>query len=476
MHVPIIKLIFMYLPLLLFDILSNTYHLSLATSIFPKTFDLQMDIKNSEMPCKIRKRRLSFANNNLVHFLVEKSDSLRNEKGVSKLDRSFCEEDEPAAVTLPKPSTNADRFRNKSRSSSGRVSVPEVINPHNRQSCSFMEKYHSFGGTPLTYNAKPLEGKSRSYGEIGTVTKDHGQARSHVNKLIQEQRSNQAAHESEEQDKIRFAVKTISRELETERKLRRQAERMNKKLGRELANTKSSLAKAVKKVESDKQATEVLDQLCQKMASSMEEHRVELEELKKESERVRVEIEEERDMLRVADMLREERVRMKLIDAKHEYEDKHKQVNILARDLHELLETDNGIYHITPKVLSWYQSTDYKKVKNKNGNDIGKVVDDENALGKKARGLSWLENKGEVVNDEMTNTQNEVVVGRNSDCIEWEFGLDMKKDSGDLNGCLEERVLAFSGSSTMKEYEDEMERYKLIKDLRDRIVSGSDLS
>ncbi|KAI3703316.1 hypothetical protein L1987_73283 [Smallanthus sonchifolius] len=372
------------------------------------------------------------------------------------------------------------------------------------------------------------QGKSRPYGEIGTVTKDHGQlmlksshgldeikhsltvskeilkllarvwttdtnhdhhhptsislvstlshelnkARSHVSKLIQEQRTNQTAHESEEQDKIRFAVKTISRELETERKLRRQAERMNKKLGRELANTKSSLAKAVKKVESEKQATEVLDQLCQKMASSIEEHRVELEELKKDSERVRKEIEEEREMLRIADMLREERVHMKLIDAKHEYEDKHKQVNILARDLHELLEADNGIYHITPKVLSWYQSIDYKKVKNKNR--TGKVVNDENALREEARGLSWLENnKDEVVNDEMTN---EVVVGRNSDCIEWEFGLDMKKDSGELNECLEERVLAFSGSSTMKEYEDEMERYKLIKDLRDHIVSGSDLS
>ncbi|KAI3703317.1 hypothetical protein L1987_73284 [Smallanthus sonchifolius] len=157
MHVPMIKLIFMYLPLLLFGILSNTYHLSLATSLFPKTFDLQMDIKNSEMPCKIRKRRLSFANNNLVHFMLEKTDSSRSEKGVNKLDRSFCEEEEPAAVTFPKPSTNVDRFWNKSRRSPGRVYVPEVINPDNRQSCSFMEKDHSFGGTSLTYNAKPVE-------------------------------------------------------------------------------------------------------------------------------------------------------------------------------------------------------------------------------------------------------------------------------------------------------------------------------
>ncbi|XP_076924417.1 uncharacterized protein LOC143586842 [Bidens hawaiensis] len=463
-----------------------------------------MDIRASDMPSKIRKRRFpttsssSFANNTLAQYSGEKTDSPRNEK----------------CVNLEKSSTNVDRSRNKTGSSPGKVSVPEVINPQYRQSCSFMEKDNSFGGMPLTYHAKPYEGKSRPYGEIETVTKDcvlkstHGldeikhsltvskeilkllahmwtndtdhtsnhpssislastlnhelnKARSHVNKLIQEQRSNQSAHKSEEQDKIRFAVKTISRELETERKLRRQAERMNKKLGRELANTKSSLAKATQEAESEKQVTEVLDRLCQKMVHNIEEHRVELEELKKESERVRAEIEEEREMLRVADMLREERVHMKLIDAKHEYEDKHKQVDILARELEEILEADNSIYHITPKVLSWYQSTGYNKGENKNKNIIGKMVNDENAL--------------EVVNAEITNAQNEVA-GRNSDCIEWEFGLDMKNVSGELNKCLEASILGFSGSSTTKEYEDEMERYKMIKDLRDRIVSGSVLS
>ncbi|KAK9068149.1 hypothetical protein SSX86_012260 [Deinandra increscens subsp. villosa] len=483
-----------------------------------------MDIRSSEMPSKIRKRRFptasssSFANNNLAQFLVE-MDLPRNDKCVDKLDRSFFGERESDTMALPKSgsdnrvnddvirksSSNVDRVRSKSRSSHGLVNVTQV-------------------SLSLTCNAKSFEGKSRPYGEIGTVTKDRGhlmpklthgldeikhsltiskeilkllanvwtadpdhdhrhptsislastlshelnKARSHVNKLIQEHRSSATmSHESEEQDKIRFAVKTISRELETERKLRRQAERMNKKLGRELATTKSCLAKAVKKAESEKQATEILDQLCQEMACSIEEHRVELEELKKESERVQEEMEEEREMLRVADMLREERIQMKLIDAKYEYEDKHKKENILAHDLDELLEADDGIFHITPKVLSWYQSTDYND-EQKNTKCIG---NDKNTLGEEARGLSWFANKGEIVNDKVTDIQNEVV-GRNSDCIEWEFGLDMKKES---NGW-EERDLGLWGSSTMKEYEDEMERYKMIKDLRDRIVSGSLLS
>ncbi|KAK9059064.1 hypothetical protein SSX86_021683 [Deinandra increscens subsp. villosa] len=505
-----------------------------------------MEIRSPEMPCKIRKRRLfptsSFANSSLSQLLMDHDQAGDHHSEGKFVDRSTAkeeEEEEELALTLRKSETGnlergvTERSRNRSRSSPGRVYMPEVINnPHYRQSSNFMNKDNSVVGMTLNYVANPFEGKSQPYGEIETVTKAHGhpvpthgldeikhsltvskellkllthvstsgsnhdhhhrtsislastlnhelnKARHHVNKLIQRQRSNNtSAQHSEEQDKIRVAVKTISRELETERKLRRQSERMNKKLGRELADTKSYLAKAMKKAETEKQATEILEQLCEKMVRSIEEDRIEFEELKRESERVRKEMEEEREMLRVADMLREERVQMKLIDAKYEYEDKHKQMNILVRDLEELLEADNDIDQITPKVLSWYQSKNFNNKEITHSiwyeNEKGKVVNDENALDEETKGLSWFENNVDVVNDQMTNTQNEVM-GRNSDCIEWEFGLDMKNESKDLNDCSEEKD---SGLASMKEYEDEMERYKMIKDLRDRIVSGgSDLS
>lgn len=508
-----------------------------------------MEIRNIEMPSKIRKRRFptgsssSFANNSLAQFFVEKSGSPEK-----------CEKpggDDRVVEVLDGLSMNVGRSRNMSRSSPSRGLANEVMNAHHRHASgsSFMEKDKSVGGMALTCDVKQMEGKSRHCGETEVKAKKHesemlnprhgleeikhsltvskellkvltrvwtadtnhehqhptgmslastlnhelNKARSYVNKLIQEQRAeNTLTHEPKEQDKIRVAVKTVSRELENERKLRRQTERMNKKLGRELANTKASLAKAIKKAESEKQATEMLEQLCEKMAHSIEEDRVELEELKKESEKVREEMEEEREMLRVADLLREERVQMKLTDAKYEYEDKHKQLNVLVQDLEELLEDENGIEHLkrTPKVLSWYQST----VKNKGSDDNaniedtihslwyenkiskGNMINHENTLDEEISGLSWFENnKSEVINGDITNLQNELI-GRNSDCIELEFGLDLKNGSEDLNECSEERVLGFSGSSTLKEYEDEMERYKMIKDLRDRIVSGSDLS
>ncbi|KAL8196067.1 hypothetical protein R6Q57_025067 [Mikania cordata] len=510
-----------------------------------------MEIKNSEMPCKIRKRRFptvsssSFANNSLSQFLMDRTDSPPHSgKCVDKSDQMAGEEEGPVMVALRKSGiddrvnevveksiASAERSRNKSRGSPGRVCVPEVINPHYRQSSSFMEKDNSFVGMPLTYVAKPFEGKSQPCDKIETVTNVNGhpmvkpthgleeikhsltvskellkllthvwttdsnhdhnyrtsisiastlhhelkKARYHVNKLIQEQGSNHTSNqEPKEQDKIRVAVKTILHELETERKLRRQSERMNKKLGRELANTKSNLTKAMKKAESEKQATLLLEQLCEKMAHSIEEDRVELEELKKESERVRFEMEEEREMLRVADVLREERVQMKLIDAKYEYEDKHKQMNVLVRELEEVLAANNGsIDHIAPIILSWYQTTSYNNEESTNNsiwyeNEKSRMMNEKNTLDEESRDLSWFENKVEVADDQTTNTQNEAT-RRNSDCIEWEFGVDMKTESENLIEWSEEKAL---GMGSTKEYEDELERYKMIKDLRDRIVSG----
>ncbi|KVH91455.1 hypothetical protein Ccrd_006524 [Cynara cardunculus var. scolymus] len=571
-----------------------------------------MESRNSEMPCKIRKRRFptasssSFANNNISQFLVEKtrSDSPRNEKCINMLDRSKCKEEESATTMTVKKSdtdnrvnkvidksiTNVDRSRNKSRTSSGRVATPEVRLQARSRSDEVMKKKRRTeevrsagclvrsavapsktrsGTLAGVYAVAALPEKFGPFGEVETETKNQkrsmlkptnelneikqsltisrellkllthvwtvdtnrgcnsmtislsstlnhelNKARSQVNKLIQEQRShNTTSSESYEQDKVRFAIRTVARELEIEKKLRRQTERMNKKLGRELANTKSSLSKAIEKSETEKRATEILEQLCEKMALEIEEDRIELEELKKESERVREEMEEEREMLRVADILREERVHMKLSDAKYEYEDRHAQVNMIARDLEELLEVDNNTNHLKkkiPRVLSWYESTANNNGEDENNtrdettslvwyeNNSHKVVNDENALGEKllnkgevvndentllTRDVSWYENEnendndkgeveiyGNIIREETTSTVHEAMERYNSDCIELEFGLDRKNES-------EEEVLGISHCSyNMKEYEDEMERYKMIKDLRDRIVSGSDLS
>ncbi|XP_010685412.2 uncharacterized protein At5g41620 isoform X2 [Beta vulgaris subsp. vulgaris] len=172
-------------------------------------------------------------------------------------------------------------------------------------------------------------------------------ARVQVEKLVQEQRMNcnqmdgllkqfaeeKANWKSKERERIREAVSSLARELEIERKLRRQAERMNKKLGKELADTRAHFSKAMKELDGERRAREILEQTCDELARGIGEERVEAEELKRESAKEREEVEKERQMLQLADVLREERVQMKLAEARYEYEEKNAVLERLKSEI-----------------------------------------------------------------------------------------------------------------------------------------------
>ncbi|GKE74639.1 hypothetical protein Tco_1536680, partial [Tanacetum coccineum] len=114
-----------------------------------------MEIRNMEMPCKIRKRRFpttgsssSFANNSLAdQFLVEKSGSPGKCEKPGGDDR------------VVEVSMNVGRSRNMSRSSPSRGLANEVMNQHHRHasSSSFMGKDKSFEGMALTCDVKQIE-------------------------------------------------------------------------------------------------------------------------------------------------------------------------------------------------------------------------------------------------------------------------------------------------------------------------------
>ncbi|XP_040992975.1 uncharacterized protein At5g41620-like [Juglans microcarpa x Juglans regia] len=181
-------------------------------------------------------------------------------------------------------------------------------------------------------------------------------ARSQVDQLIREQRSNskeieylmqhfageKATWKIKERERIRDAVACLAEELEVEKKLRRQTERLNKKLGKELADTKASLSKSMKELEREKRAKEILEQVCDELARGMGEDRAQVEELKKESAKAREEVEKEREMLQLADVLREERVQMKLSEAKYQFEEKNAAVDKLRNELEAYLRTKVG--------------------------------------------------------------------------------------------------------------------------------------
>ncbi|KZV30548.1 hypothetical protein F511_05698 [Dorcoceras hygrometricum] len=196
---------------------------------------------------------------------------------------------------------------------------------------------------------------STSFSLVSALKLELDRTCAHFSRYILEQRTNQvdvdnmlknfleenAVWKNKEQDKIQSAVTSLSGELKMEKRLRKQTERMNKKLGKELAETKASLSRATKDLERERRTCEIMEQVCDELARGIGEDKAEVEELKRESAKVRKEVEKEREMLQLADVLREERVQMKLLEAKYQFEEKNAVVDKLRDELELFLKSKN---------------------------------------------------------------------------------------------------------------------------------------
>lgn len=146
-----------------------------------------------------------------------------------------------------------------------------------------------------------------------------------VDRLYHEQRSYRKEmrhiihHLSEEKDKISRVAELAGAQLETERKVRKQTERINKKLGKELADKNTKLEIAVKELK------------------HVYEDRA--EEIKKASAAAFEEVE----MLQLADVLREERMQMKLAEAKYHFEEKNADIEKLRSELEAYMSNNNVV-------------------------------------------------------------------------------------------------------------------------------------
>ena len=135
-------------------------------------------------------------------------------------------------------------------------------------------------------------------------------------------------------------IDSVAGELEVERKLRRRLESLNKKLGRELAETKASLVKVVKELESEKRAREIMEQVCDELARDVGEDNI--TQVEEEVKKTRKEVEEEREMMQLTDVLREAKIQMKLSEAKHQVKEKNYAVDKLRNQLEAFLGTKKG--------------------------------------------------------------------------------------------------------------------------------------
>ncbi|CAJ1964137.1 unnamed protein product [Sphenostylis stenocarpa] len=181
------------------------------------------------------------------------------------------------------------------------------------------------------------------------------QARAHIQELETERHSSKkkiehflkkvgeerASWRSKEHEKIRAYVDDIKSELSRERKSRQRIEIVNSRLVNELADAKLLAKRYIQDCEKERKARELIEEICDELAKEIGEDKAEIETLNRESMKLREEVEEERKMLQMAEVWREERVHMKLIDAKVALDEKYTQMNKLVADLETFLKSLN---------------------------------------------------------------------------------------------------------------------------------------
>ncbi|XP_004294378.1 PREDICTED: uncharacterized protein LOC101307570 [Fragaria vesca subsp. vesca] len=207
---------------------------------------------------------------------------------------------------------------------------------------------------------KLLDQQASAASVVNVLESELEQARARIQELELERRSSKKKLEhflrnmneekvswrSREHEKIRAFIDDIKVELNRERKSRQRTEILNSKLVNELADTKLSAKRYMQDYEKERKARELIEEVCDELAKEIGEDKAEVEALKRESMKLRDEVEEERKMLQMAEVWREERVQMKLVDAKVAVEEKYSLMNKLVADLENFLKSRSS----TPEV------------------------------------------------------------------------------------------------------------------------------
>lgn len=305
---------------------------------------------------------------------------------------------------------------------------------------------------------------SSSVSLISALHAELERARLQVNQFAHEQRSDQneihyilqcfaeekAAWKNREKESIRAAIESVVGELEIERKLRRRIESLNKKLGKELGETKMLFSKAMKVLENEKRARGIIEQVCDDLAWNVGEDKAKVEDWKRESLRMREEIEKEREMLNIADALREERAQMKLSEAKHHFEEKNAVVDQLRGELETFLKDERGMRRR-------FGRDEEKEV------DDGEVEDDMHSIELSMNRLSkgYKPGFGSVTHRRSTSLARSVsnVVENLQSATDGELGFGYERFS----------------EAHRRSCGDDLQRSKMVKGLREHVLSSSRL-
>nr|GMD64935.1 uncharacterized protein At5g41620-like isoform X1 [Ipomoea batatas] len=140
-------------------------------------------------------------------------------------------------------------------------------------------------------------------------------------KINRQELMNRVAEDRE----IEEAVKALRDELEDERKLRKHSENLQRKLGRELSEVKSSFSSALRELERERKARAMLEDLCDEFAKEVKEYEKEVRALKCKPRRDQI-LGEHNDklILHISEAWLDERMHMKAV---HDNSDDKKRIS-----------------------------------------------------------------------------------------------------------------------------------------------------
>ncbi|TVU00875.1 hypothetical protein EJB05_53677, partial [Eragrostis curvula] len=158
-------------------------------------------------------------------------------------------------------------------------------------------------------------------------------AKKKLDHLFKKLAEEKAAWRNREHEKVRAILEDMKADLDHEKKNRRRLEMINLKLVNELKDAKMSAKQLLQEYETERKARELTEEVCNELAREVEEDKAEIEALKQDSLKLREDLDEERKMLQMAEVWREERVQMKLVDAKLTLDAKCSQLSKLQQDV-----------------------------------------------------------------------------------------------------------------------------------------------
>uniref|UniRef100_A0ACD5UXK3 Uncharacterized protein n=1 Tax=Avena sativa TaxID=4498 RepID=A0ACD5UXK3_AVESA len=189
---------------------------------------------------------------------------------------------------------------------------------------------------------------------VRRLMKEHKSERSEIDNLKNEIMEEVESWKAKQKVKAATALQYIVSELDNEKKSRKRAEKANRKLGAALADTESSLRAATKELERERKSKGRVEKICSELVRAVGEDKAEVEALMRETEMAQEDLQKEREMLQLADEWREQRVQMKLLEARLQFEEKNAAVSQLHEELQAYLDTkkDQEAAKIDPMRLS----------------------------------------------------------------------------------------------------------------------------